>query len=112
MQYKLTTPCAKCPFRTDIEPYIRKARIADIERGLERGQFPCHQTFEHDDDGGYRDTDAVQHCAGALILMEKLERSSQMMRIMERIGAYDHRKLNMDAPVFDSFEDMEDAQKF
>jgi len=50
------------------------------------------------------------HCAGALILLEKLEQPSQMMRIAERLRMYDARQLDMDAPVFESFEDMVKAQ--
>jgi hypothetical protein len=42
--------------------------------------------------------------------MEKEGRSSQMMRIAERLGMYDHTKLDMDAPIYDSFDDMIDAQ--
>lgn len=34
-----------------------------------------------------------------------------MMRISERIGMYDRRKLNMDAPVYDSFAEMIEAHK-
>lgn len=33
-----------------------------------------------------------------------------MMRIAERIRLYDARKLDMDAPVFDTFDEMIDAQ--
>ena len=50
------------------------------------------------------------HCAGALILLEKLNLPSQMMRIAERLGMYDRRKLDMLAPVFDSFVAMIKAQ--
>jgi len=82
--YRLTRPCTLCPFRSDIRPYLTKSRVQEIERSLDRAEFPC--------------------------LLEKLERPSQMMRICERIGMYDRRKLDMDAPVFESFEDMIDAQ--
>lgn len=58
----------------------------------------------------YSRTGDEQHCAGALILLEKLDRPSQMMRISERIGMYDRRKLDMDAPVFDTFRKMITAQ--
>jgi len=56
------------------------------------------------------ETEESQHCAGALILMEKMKRPSQMMRIVERLGMYDATKLQMDAPVFSSFEEMAEAQ--
>lgn len=117
MSYKLTRPCAKCPFRTDIQPYLTAARVSEIEQSLERGEFSCHETLEedcwHDDDEGnetYSPSGEEEHCAGALILLEKLGRPSQMMRISERLRMYDRRRLDMNAPVFDSFEEMEAAQ--
>ena len=37
-----------------------------------------------------------------MILLEKIERPNQLMRIMERLGFYDREKLDMTAPVFDT----------
>ena len=110
VKYTMTTPCVNCPFRSDIPPYLRYTRVREIEDGLINGTFPCHKTITHDDDGEYISTDKEIHCAGALILCEKEERPSQMMRIAERLGMYDMRKLDMDAPVFESFDEMADAQ--
>ena len=108
--YGMTTPCDNCPFRSDVKPYLTQIRVREIERSLVRAEFPCHKTTKHDDDGEHVRTEAEMHCAGALILMEKEGRSSQMMRISERLGMYDHTKLNMDAPVYESFEEMAHAQ--
>jgi hypothetical protein len=123
MSYKLTRPCVECPSRTDVPPYLTAARVREIERGLVRGEFSCHETVDYDrwedDDEGepqYNPSGEEEHCAGALILLEKLGRPSQMMRISERLRnkdgspMYDARKLDMDAPVFDSFEEMDAAQ--
>ncbi len=108
--YGMTTPCDKCPFRSDIRPFLRPERVREIEGSLVRAEFPCHKTTEHDADGEYvRDIPKEIHCAGALILMEKEGRSSQMMRIAERLGMYDPSKLDMEAHVFDSFDEMYDA---
>jgi hypothetical protein len=109
----MTEPCPKCPFRTDVRPFLRKARAREIVTMLTRqqGTFQCHMTVDYekaeDDDG---EIDAIvaassanaQHCAGALIMLEHMEQPNQMMRICERIGEYDRRKLNMAAPVFTS----------
>lgn len=111
MEYTMTTPCPQCPFRSDIRPYLHPARVREIERALERSDFPCHKTLAHDDDGATRSTSDSIHCAGALILLEKLDRPSQMMRICERLGFYDRTKLDMDAPVFGSFDEMYRANK-
>lgn len=104
--YKLTRPCDLCPFRSDIEPFLRPGRVDEIERSLVRGEFPCHNTVNYDRPRRRMDE---SHCAGALILLEKLGRPSQMMRISERLGMYDPRKLDMTAPVFESFEQMREA---
>lgn len=112
MKYTLTTPCAKCPFRTDVQPYLSPERVRQISRSLVRGEFACHRTTEHDDETGEPvETGGEIHCAGALILMEKENRSSQMMRIAERLGMYDASALAMDAPVYASFHDMIEAQE-
>lgn len=100
--YGFTTPCSNCPFRSDIEPYIMPDRVTEIEEGLDRGEFPCHKTT-------HGRAPVEVHCAGALILLEKLNRPSQMMRISERLGLYDRSKLDMDAPVYEDFEEMYDA---
>ncbi len=112
--YGLTRPCAKCPFRTDIPGYLRADRVEEIAMSLVSSEFPCHETTRDDDDDGCGETYTPKggevHCAGALILMEKIGEPSQLMRIAERCGMYDRRKLDMGAPVFDSFEEMMDAQ--
>lgn len=109
MNFKLKKPCSNCPFRNDIEFHLGAHRRAEIAHAItaEQRTFACHKTvdYSHEDDEGYtepRDTSKTEHCAGALILLEKLERPNQMMRIAERLGFYDRRKLKMDAPVFDT----------
>jgi hypothetical protein len=116
VNFTLTKPCAKCPFRTDVRPYLTKGRVRDIEGSLIRGQqtFTCHETTKVDpyDEEGSEMVDGpnAQHCAGAMILLEGLDRPNQMMRIAERLGMYDRRKLDMTSPVFNSFESMRKAQ--
>lgn len=99
MHYKLTTPCPDCPF------LAANAAAYGIDRLEEfaSGEFPCHKTAElvEVDDGAaqYHATRSSQHCAGALIYLEKQQRPHQMMRIAERLGMYDARQLDMNAPV-------------
>lgn len=104
MKYTLRRPCAKCPFRTDVHPYLTRGRAIEIARGLMRGDFACHSTLDYSDDENGdcegKDTDKTQHCAGALIMLEHMEQPHQMMRICERLGLYDRTKLDMASPVF------------
>jgi hypothetical protein len=111
MSYELTSPCDNCPFRRDVKPYITPARVREIADSLVRAEFPCHKTTKFDDDGEHIPGRNDIHCAGALILLEKMEQPSQMMRICERIGMYDASKLDMDAPVYDDFDEMLAAHK-
>lgn len=59
-----------------------------------------------DETGEYQPSGQEMHCAGALILLERANRASQMMRIAERLGMYDRTKLDMQAKVFASFDEM------
>jgi hypothetical protein len=104
VEYNLTRPCAKCPFRHDIRGYLRSSRAREIAE--QDGEFPCHETTEHDEEGEYVDTGEEKACAGFLIFREKMDQPNQMMRITERLGMYDRTKLDMDAPVFDEVEAM------
>jgi len=107
--FGLTTPCPQCPFRSDIPPYLSARRVREIQRSLERATFPCHETTGAK--GRRHARGGPVSCAGALILSEKEGRAGQMMRIGERLGLYDRRKLDMTAPVYDSFDAMARAQK-
>lgn len=108
MNFDMTRPCAQCPFRHDMPGYLTEARVREITDALlHRDQcFPCHKTtVSVDGEDGFATreaTDASQHCAGATIFLELQERPNQLMRIFERFGGYDRRKLDMNAPVFDN----------
>jgi hypothetical protein len=119
--YGLKRPCAKCPFRTDVKPFIRHGRAIEIVQMLERSEFACHETtVDTEDDDGYGECvegPHSQHCAGALIMLEKAGQPSQMMRICERLRGengrpmYDAAALDMSAPVYDSPEAFVEAHR-
>jgi hypothetical protein len=115
VKYELTNPCGLCPFRNDDKRlYVDPQRLKEFSLG----EFVCHQTAvceeagdETGNEGGFIDNGTTsQHCAGALIFNEHLEWPHQMARIAERLGMYDHTKLNMKAPVFRSWEEVEEAE--
>jgi hypothetical protein len=116
MNFSMVRPCEKCPFRKDIPAYLRKDRVIEIVSALKvDGTFPCHETVTHDDDGEHLSTPEEQFCAGAMVMLEKSEDAeqaplNQMLRIAERLGFYDHKKLDMKSSVFDCFSDMIEAQ--
>lgn len=106
-KFDLTRPCKNCPFRKDIRPYLPANRCEEILNAItsEQRTFSCHETT------GVKGNKKVeeQHCAGATILLEKIEKPNQWMRWMERLYMYDHNKLDMNAPVYDSLEEMQEA---
>lgn len=121
MKTDLLTPCDRCPFRSDIPQFLRPGRVIELRREMieHQASFQCHKTVDYskaDDEGAVDSAVAArspkaQHCAGAMILLEKLGLPNQLMRWMERIRQYDRRRLNMKAPVYDSFHEMEQAAR-
>ena len=107
MNYDLVQPCDLCPFRNDNN---RLWVHPSVLEGMASGEFCCHKTgvTKEDEDGCSEivPTKNSQHCAGVLIFLEHIEQPHQMMRIAERLGMYDRRKLRMDAPVFKSFTEI------
>lgn len=108
----LRAPCPNCPFRTDVRPYLNPARAIEIVESItDRDQsFACHKhtMFGETPDGesvaiNHRDD---QHCAGAMILLERMDQPNQWMRIAERLGFYDRTRLKMDAPVYEDGDAM------
>jgi len=94
-----STPCAKCPWRVKFkgdDDYLRPGRRAGIMRDmLADSTFPCHETLSGADQGDDYDEldtdDGVDYsksveCAGAALVLLRAERSTQMLRVMERIG--------------------------
>lgn len=103
MDFDLKTPCKNCPFRTDIAPYITKERAEEIDLAISEqdATFSCHKHLP-------RDGKKEQHCAGALLYLEsqgEYGNPNQLMRISERIGQYDRRLLDFNAPVFNNRKD-------
>lgn len=112
MNYDMTKPCDNCPFRRKGGIKLHESRVEEI--ATSDGEFPCHKTTVDDegDDGESEQiaTDKSAQCAGFLIFREKINRSSQMMRICERLRIYDASKFCESNPargeVYDSLREM------
>lgn len=110
MRFNLIRPCDDCPFLKHGGIRLRKARAEEIGGMMisrDGGTFACHKTT---DSGGSEGP--VQHCAGALVFAEKNEIATQAMRIAERLQMYDHTKLQGHDDVFDTLEEMVDANNY
>lgn len=110
----MSKPCDACPFCPGRFLGLRLGRVIEIVEGLRSGSsFPCHKTVEHDDDDELL-PDGGSFCAGAMIMLEKAQDPEQQpqnhaLRMAERLRLYDHKKLDLTAPVFASFDDMIEA---
>jgi hypothetical protein len=105
----MTRPCSNCPFRADRPFALGRKRVAQIEKDTETYPFSCHKTVDYGDAKPAEYEEG--HCAGALILREKLGRPSLVMRFARMVGVYDPSRLEMDAPVYDSWEAMKEGCK-
>lgn len=114
MKFDLKKPCNNCPFtHTSMKGWLGEARAEEIiESLLVRDEsFPCHKTIDYDrmddddEDDSWVPTGEEQHCAGATIMLLKMEMPNQMMRIMGRLGYLKEENIDMDAPVFDDDHD-------
>lgn len=112
MNFNLTKPCKDCPFLKE-KSYLTNERASEISISLTQDKtFSCHKTNDSDEETGEGiETEKSEHCAGAMILLERINRPNQMMRMAERMGFYNYKKLDMTAHVFESFNDFIKAQK-
>jgi len=94
MNFNLKQPCKDCPFipGSSTNTTLAEGRIESIVSDLraDRG-FICHKTLDH--------VVKNEHCAGAMIFLEREDRPNQLMRVAERLGIYDRNGLNMDAEI-------------
>lgn len=106
MNYNLKKPCSNCPFRRDSFFPLQPDRVLEIVD--DNVEFACHKTVDYSSgDGAIKKKS--EHCAGLLIMLEKMEQPHQMMRICERIGLYKADELEMDSPVYDSVDEYIDT---
>jgi len=89
MRFDMKTPCVDCPFieGSSTNTTLREGRLEGIVQDIMHGaSFICHKTLE-------LNSTEQQHCAGAMLYLEREEQPNQIMRIAERLGRYDHSKL-------------------
>lgn len=94
MKFNMTKPCKDCPFivGSSTNTTLAEGRLDEIVEDIRNDMsFTCHKTLD-------KPSSEQEHCAGALIFLERENRPNQMMRIAERFRLYDRRKLNMDFP--------------
>lgn len=109
----MTKPCDNCPFRTDKPFYLAPGRAREIADALKGDRhFTCHKTIDYGaaEDVERRPYDAdEQHCAGATIVLWRMQAPNQWMRWAGRLGLFDPDKLDMEAPVYADLDEFVSA---
>lgn len=88
--YSLKKPCKNCPFNKTGAIELHPGRVESILQDLLNGKttgFQCHKTA-YRAKSSERVRGKEKECAGALIVLEKLERQTQLMQVMDRLGFY------------------------
>jgi hypothetical protein len=103
VKFNLKTPCAECPFRRDVHPYLTKGRAEEIASAVlhEDRTFACHKTV-YPANKGHRRVRPEGHsmCVGAILLIEAAAPfGNQMLQIAERLGLYDPATVRRDRDV-------------
>lgn len=107
MNFNLKTPCDNCPFRKDRFFYLEPKRALGIAKGLtEDKTFSCHKTTE----GKAKEE---SQCAGALIIHEKQygNMSNLLFRLAKQFDFYEPSRLDLNAPVYETFDEYVDLLK-
>lgn len=106
-------PCETCPFRTDRDVHLNPGIAREMADNLKGGgSQPCWETVEDWDENGvpvYSENE--EHCAGALIVLERAYQKTAWMKWSAKIGRYDKSQLDMDAPTYTSLYQFELAMK-
>lgn len=109
MKFDLYKPCHDCPFLKKGGIRLTTERVDDICDSIMQSSgnhtFPCHKTTVEDGEGELVVAQESRHCAGAIIFMEKQEKSNNILRIMERLGVYDYKKFMEDEEAVQSVFD-------
>lgn len=107
----VAVPCENCPFRQDVIPYLRQARVREIWHAATRHglHFVCHKTVNYDapadEDFGRRG------CAGFMILAhrEKIADGLALVQIADRLTGHKFDNLRGADKVYPSFNAMMEA---
>lgn len=118
--YTLQTPCSDCPFKksTPLHPGVMKA-LPEYDKKLREGWWghSCHKTDSRSDGFDDKYKGELQHCAGALILMKKIDEADlpdykpQDGLVRAMIHGLDYNEIPDDPDVFSSMAEMLEAYR-
>ena len=76
-------PCPDCPFRKDTHPFLTRARQIAMAISTNQEAFTCHKTND-----GAIVTAKSRHCAGAILILEKMGVLNISMRMALILKCY------------------------
>lgn len=104
--FDLKKPCDKCPFRkTAQKRWLGRQRATEIAEGIggdTHASFSCHKTNGFDRNGVTTEIETSQHCAGAMIVLDKINNPNIMMRRGAIHKVFDAGQLKDKTKVFDT----------
>lgn len=98
--FDVKKPCVDCPFRKDgiMLESLSDGRIEEILTNVleEDGFFSCHKTIDYSDENFRRLQNGNHFCAGALIAIEKADKTlaNRNTRLGRIFGIYDPANLS------------------
>jgi len=104
MKFKIKTPCADCPFRTDSNPFLRRAPQLRHQLRNDQNWFACHETTGVKNGKRIKPADQ-SHCAGAMGVLWNEGNPNLAMRLALAFKLITVKQLDKMQPVFQSLDD-------
>ena len=105
VNFNLATPCKDCPFLREGGIRLRRERtleIANTATGEPGGPFVCHKTLNEDG----REIKESSQCAGALAFAVNVDRFSNYLRIIGRLGLWSPDRIRNRETVYASMREI------
>lgn len=110
----VSRPCAQCPFRRDVVPFLRLGRVREIvDRARRHGEhFVCHETVDYSKPTQTLDP-GRRACAGFMILARRSEifDGLQLVQLADRLVGLKAWHFRGAESVYASAADMLEAHK-
>lgn len=93
--FVMAKPCKSCPFRNDVFPFLRVARIVGI---IKAPAFACHNTVDYGEEGNANVVERSKQCAGRAIMLMRDAAPDTFMQASQRMNVSDWTKLDLADP--------------
>lgn len=104
MKFEIKRPCADCPFRTDCNPFLRRAPEIRRQMRDDHFWFACHETTGAK--GGRRVKPANQsHCAGLMGVLWRERNPNIAMRMALAFKLITIEQLESISQVFNNLDE-------